>query len=195
MSISQLLNIITVFSLLLPAAAAVREKERGTVEQLLVSPLSPLQILLPKVLAMGGVILLAVLMSLSLVLWPVFAVPVRGSLGLFLALSALYIAATSGLGLFIATVARNMAQVGMLTILIIAPMLFLSGAWTPPEAMPGWLAQAMVISPLHHFMDIAFGILLKGEGLPELARPVVALLIIGSVLAGLGLWRFRRQFG
>ncbi|WP_374357643.1 ABC transporter permease [Chitinimonas sp.] len=195
MSLSQLLNIITVFAILLPASAAVREKERGTVEQLLVSPLTAMQILLPKVLAMGGVILLATALSLALVLWPQFGVPCRGSLPLFFALTALYVAATSGLGLFIATVARNMAQVGMLTILVLAPMLFLSGAWTPPEAMPSWLVQLMAISPLHHFMDIAFGILLKGQDLVALARPVAALALIGSLLAALGLWRFRRQFG
>lgn len=195
MAISQLLNIITVFAILLPAAAAVREKERGTVEQLLVSPLSPLQILLPKVIAMGGVILLAVVLALCLVLWPIFDVPCRGSLALFFAMTTLYIAATAGLGLFIATLARNLAQVGMLTIFILAPMLFLSGAWTPPEAMPHWLAEAMVVSPLHHFLDIAFGILLKSQSAAMLMRPILILLTIGVVLFGFGLYRFRRQFG
>lgn len=195
MSLSQLLNIITVFAILLPAAAAVREKERGTVEQLLVSPLSPVQILLPKVLAMGGAILLAILLSLGFVLWPIFDVPCRGSLGLFFGLSALYVFSTAGLGLFIATVARNQAQVGMLTILLLAPMLFLSGAWTPPEAMPPWLAHAMVISPLHHFMDIAFGVMLKGQTAAALLQPIATLSVIGCLLFGFGLYRFRRQFG
>ncbi|MBV1775360.1 ABC transporter permease [Burkholderiaceae bacterium DAT-1] len=195
MAISQLLNIITVFAILLPAAAAVREKERGTVEQLLVSPLTPLQIVLPKLLAMGGVILLTVMLSLNLVLWPIFGVPCRGSLGLFFAVTTLYIFSTAGLGLFVATIARNLAQVGMLTILILAPMLFLSGAWTPPEALPGWLAHGMVISPLHHYLDIAFGILLKGQGAGELLRPVMWLVGIGAGMFALGLYRFRRQFG
>ena len=195
MAISELLNIITAFAILLPAAAAVREKERGTVEQLLVSPLSPLQILLPKVIAMGGVILLAVVLSLNAVLWPIFDVPCRGSLPLFFAMCALYIFSTAGLGLFIATIARNLAQVGMLTILVLAPMLFLSGAWTPPEAMPFWLAKAMVISPLHHFMDIAFGILLKNQDARSLAEPITILAGIGALLFGQGLYRFRRQFG
>lgn len=194
MAISQLLNVITVFAVLLPAAAAVREKERGTVEQLLVSPLSAVQVVLPKVVAMGGVILCAVMMALLLVLWPVFQVPCRGDLGLFLGLCALYIFSTSGLGLLIATFARNLAQVGMLTILVLAPMLFLSGAWTPPEAMPTWLAHAMVISPLHHFLDIAFGIFLKGQHATEMRESISLLILIGIVLFGIGLFRFRRQF-
>lgn len=194
MAISQLLNIVTVFAILLPAAAAVREKERGTVEQLLVSPLSALQVVLPKVLAMGGVILLAVALSLCLVLWPIFHVPCRGSLPLFFGMTALYIFSTSGLGLFIATIARNLAQVGMLSILVLAPMLFLSGAWTPPEAMPSWLAHAMVISPLHHFLDIAFGIFLKAQDAYSLRPAIAGLSVIGSLLFGLGLYRFRRQF-
>ena len=195
MAISQLLNVITVFAILLPAAAAVREKERGTVEQLLVSPLSPLQILLPKVVAMGGVIMLAVLLSLNLVLWPIFGVPCRGSFLLFGGMTALYVFSTAGLGLFIATLARNLAQVGMLSILILAPMLFLSGAWAPPEAMPHWLAHGMVVSPLHHFLDIAFGIMLKGQGAHALARPILTLTSLGAGLFGFGLYRFRRQFG
>jgi ABC-2 type transport system permease protein len=144
MGISEMLNIATVFAVLLPAAAMVREKERGTVEQLIVSPLSPFGILLPKVVSMTGVILCGVALSLFLVLIPVFAIPVKGSLLLFFALSGLYVFTTAGLGLFAATIARNLAQAGMLSILILAPMLFLSGAWTPPEAMPGWLRGLML---------------------------------------------------
>lgn len=135
----ELLNIVTVFSILLPAAAMVREKERGTVEQLLVSPLSPFQIVFPKVLAMTLVIVLGSALALFGVLQLGFAVPVRGSAVLFLLLTALYVFTTAGLGLAAATLARNLAQVGMLSILILAPMIFLSGAWTPPEAMPAWL--------------------------------------------------------
>ncbi|WP_230368696.1 ABC transporter permease [Paludibacterium denitrificans] len=109
----------------------VREKERGTVEQLIVSPLSPFGIMFPKVVSMTGVILIGVALSLFLVLIPLFAIPVKGSLALFFAVSGLYVFTTAGLGLFAATVARNLAQVGMLAILILAPMLFLSGALDP----------------------------------------------------------------
>ncbi len=195
MSISQLLNIITVFSILLPATALVREKERGTIEQLMVSPLNAFQILFPKVIAMTGVILLGAALSLFAVLLPVFHVPAKGSLLLFFALTALYVFTTAGLGLFAATLARNLAQVGMLTILILAPMLFLSGAWTPPEAMPWWLRELMFVSPLHYYIEIAFGILLKGQSAWQLAPLIGGMLVIGVTVFGLGLWGFRRQLG
>ncbi|KJV33937.1 ABC transporter [Aquitalea magnusonii] len=194
MGISEMLNIATVFAVLLPAAAMVREKERGTVEQLIVSPLSPFGILLPKVVSMTGVILCGVALSLFLVLIPVFAIPVKGSLLLFFALSGLYVFTTAGLGLFAATIARNLAQAGMLSILILAPMLFLSGAWTPPEAMPGWLRGLMFASPLHYYLDIAFGILLKGQGLADLQSAILGMGGIGVLVFGAGLLLFRRQF-
>lgn len=195
MGISELLNIITVFAILLPAAAMVREKERGTVEQLLVSPLSPFQIMFPKVISMTAVILLGTALSLFAVLLPGFGLPVKGSLTLFFTLTGLYIFTTAGLGLFAATIARNLAQVGMLTILILAPMLFLSGAWTPPEAMPAWLRQLTFVSPLHYYIDIAFGILLKGQTAGELLPLIGGMLLLGGAVFGFGLYRFRRQFG
>ncbi|GGY20662.1 ABC transporter permease [Paludibacterium paludis] len=194
MGISQMLNITTVFSVLLPAAAMVREKERGTVEQLVVSPLSPLGILLPKVVSMTGVILCGIALSLFLILIPLFGIPVKGSVGLFFGLSALYVFTTAGLGLFAATIARNLAQAGMLSILILAPMLFLSGAWTPPEAMPSWLRGLMFASPLHYYLDIAFGVLLKGQGVGELAVSIAGMGGIGILVFAAGLVLFRRQF-
>jgi ABC-2 type transport system permease protein len=194
MSISELLTIITVFAILLPAAAMVREKERGTIEQLLVSPLSPFQIMFSKVIAMTVVILASTALSIFVILKPIFHVPMRGSLLLFFAVTALYIFTTAGLGLFAATVSRNLAQAGMLTILILAPMLFLSGAWTPPEAMPHWLRNGMSVSPLHYYIDASFGILLKGAGGDLLWQPITAMLLIGGVIFGYGMWRFRKQF-
>lgn len=195
MGLSELLNIITVFAILLPAAAMVREKERGTVEQLLVSPLSPFLIMFPKVLAMTSVILAGSALSLFGVLLPLFALPAKGSLALFFLMTAAYVFTTAGLGLFAATVARNLAQVGMLTILILAPMLFLSGAWTPPEAMPPWLRGLMYVSPLHYYIDIAFGIMLKGQTARELLPLIGGMLTLGGAVFGFGLYRFRRQFG
>lgn len=195
MPISELLEGITLFSILLPAAAMVREKERGTVEQLLVSPLSPFQIMFPKVIAMAGVILAGVSLSLFAVLGLVFQVPMRGSLPLFYVVTTLYIFANAGLGLFIATIARNLAQVGLLSLLILAPIILLSGTWTPPEAMPGWLRAGTLVSPLRHYIDAAYGILLKGAGLDLLWDSVLAIALLGSGIFAFGLWRFRRQFG
>ncbi len=194
MSISELLTVITLFSLMLPAAAMVREKERGTIEQLLVSPLSPMQVMLPKVLSMTLVILALTALCLFLVVRGVFAVPFEGSLLLFFVITALYVFTTAGLGLAIATFARNMAQAGMLVILFIAPMIFLSGAFTPPEAMPAFIRLLMLLSPLHYFIDATYGIMLKGAGVNMLLPQLLGMSVLGALNFGLGLWRFRRQF-
>lgn len=193
-SISHLLRMMTIFAMLLPAAALVREKERGTVEQLLVSPLSPLQIMLPKVVAMTIVILTATVVALFGVMQPVFGVPIRGSIALLFVLAAVFVVATAGVGVFAATIAKNQAQVGMLTVLVIAPMLLLSGIVTPLETMPDWVRYLMAFSPLRYFIDIAHGILLKGTGLEAFWPQVLAMVLLGCALFGLGLWRFRRQF-
>ncbi len=194
-AISELLGMMTVVAVLLPGAALVREKERGTIEQLLVSPLSPFQVMFSKVLAMTLVILAGVALSLFAIMQPFFNVPARGSLLLFFSLTALYAFTTSGLGLVAATFARNQAQVGMLTILLVAPMIMLSGTWTPPEAMPAWLRYLIHLSPLHHYIDVAYGILLRGVGLDILWPAALAMTLLGGTLFSLGLLRFRRQFG
>lgn len=193
-SISHILRMVTLFAFLLPAAALVREKEHGTVEQLLVSPITPLQIMLSKVLAMTLVILAATVLAMVTVLRPVFGVPIKGSIALFFLLTALYSFTTAGLGLFAAMVTRNQAQVGMVALLVIAPMVLLSGITTPFETMPSWVQSIMALSPLRYFVDVTYGILLKGVGLDLLWDSVLAMALLGGALFGLGMWRFRRQF-
>lgn len=194
MSVSELLNVITVFAILLPAAAMVREKERGTVEQLLVSPLSAFQVMAPKVFSMTAVVLAGTALSFVAILGPVFQVPIKGSLLLFFAVTTLYVVNIAGLGLFISTFTRNLAQAGMVVILILAPMIFLSGVWTPPEAMPRLLRYAMYISPLHYYIDTSYGILFKGAGFTLLWDSILGIVGLGIPVVVLGLWRFRRQF-
>jgi ABC-2 type transport system permease protein len=169
----------------------VREKERGTVEQLLVSPLTPFQIMLPKVLAMTVVILCATAVALFGVMRPAFGVPIKGSVVLFFGLTTLFVFTTAGMGLAAATLTRNQAQVGMMTLLVVAPMLLLSGLVAP---MPTWARDLMILSPLRYFIEIAHGILLKGVGLSVLWDSVLAMGLLGSGLFGFGMWQFRRQF-
>ncbi len=192
--ISHLLRQITIFALLLPAAALVREKERGTAEQLLVSPLTPFQIMISKVLAMTVVILCATAIGLFGVMQPVFGVPIKGSIWLFFTLTALFVVTTACMGLAGATLARNQGQVGMMTLLVAAPMLMLSGITAPMEAMPVWVRYLMALSPLRYYIEIANGILLKGASLNILWDSVLAMAALGAALFGFGLWRFRRQF-
>jgi len=194
MTISELLTVITILAMLLPASAAVREKERGTIEQLMVTPLSPIQIMLPKVIAMTLVILLGTALSIGLIIEGIYQVPIKGSLLLFFAVTGLYTFAMSGLGLFVSTISRNLAQAAMLVIMIMMPIILLSGAWTPPEAMPMGLRQAMYLSPLYYYIEMGYAILLKGAGLDILWDSLLSLALLGSVIFGFGVWRFRRQF-
>lgn len=194
MGISELMNVVTLFSMLLPAAAMVREKERGTIEQLLVSPLSPMQIMLPKIVAMVLVILAGIALGLFGVLVPVFHIPVTGSLLLFFLVSLLYVSTLAGIGILIATLTRNMAQAGMMVILIIAPMIFLSGAWTPPEAMPLLMRWGMYISPLYYYINACYGILMKGSGLSIIWPLLSGIATIAVLVSIVTMVRFKRQF-
>jgi ABC-2 type transport system permease protein len=188
------MRMITLFAVLLPAAALVREKERGTVEQLLVSPLSPFQIMFSKVLAMSAVILLATSLAVYGVLRPIFHVPMKGSAALFFLLTALHIFTTAGFGLVAATIAKNQAQVGMMALFLVGPMLLLSGITAPYESMPRWVQTVMTLSPLRYYIDVTYGVMLKGADLDLLWRPVGAMLLLGGALFGFGMRRFRRQF-
>jgi len=195
MSLTELFQVATLFAILLPAASMAREKERGTVEQLLVSPITAFEAMFPKVVVMTVVVVAGLGLCLVTILRPVFDVPVRGSLTLFFLVTILYVFTTTGLGMLIATLARNLSQVGMLTILIFVPMLFLSGAWTAPEAMPGPVAAVTKVLPLHYYLNVGLGIFLKGAGLQVLWDDIAWMSVLGAVVFGYGLWRFRRQFG
>jgi ABC-2 type transport system permease protein len=186
---------ILLFSVLLPASAMAREKERGTVEQLMVSPLTPAQIMLSKVLPMTCIVVASTAASVWIIVHGVLGVPLRGSVFLYLALSALFAVSASGIGLLIAAVSRNLAQVGLLSILVMPPMILFSGTTTPPESMPALLLPLMYSSPMFHYMNITYGILLKGNGIALIWDSTLALAGIGTIMFGLGMWRFRRQFG
>jgi ABC-2 type transport system permease protein len=193
-ALADLLGMMTVACVLLPAAAAVREKEHGTIEQLLVSPLTPLQVMLSKALSMILVALLGTGIALHGILRAIYAMPARGSLTLLLAITALYAFTNAGLGLVLSTFARNTTQVGLLILLTLMPVLQLSGTWSPFEAEPETLRLVMNLSPLRHFVSVAYGILLRGVGMEVLWPHVAAIAALGIACFGAGLWRFRRQF-
>ncbi len=191
---SELLTVITMLTMLLPAAALVREKERGTIEQLMVSPVSTMEVFLAKILAMTMVILVGTLISVGIVIEGAFHVPIRGSMAVFMLVTTFYVFTSCGYGLLIGTIARNLAQVGLLTIIAIAPIVFLSGTWTPPEAMPIWLRSLMAFSPLYYFIQSSYGIFLKGVGFDFLFPKVGAMFILGFLVLGLTGFFFRKRF-
>jgi len=189
----ELLNMCTMVSLLLTAANLVREKERGTVEQLLVSPVRPIEIFLAKIIPTIIVVLLLSALCFLLVLRPAFQVPMRGSPALFFAVTAMYVFAMTSMGIAIAVVARNLSQAIMMMILILQPMVFLSGAWNPPEAMSPWMRWISVVSPLRYYIDFAFGVVLKGNGLTLVVWDVVGIVVLGALLFAFALTWFERS--
>jgi ABC-2 type transport system permease protein len=192
-SLLELLNMCTMVSLLLTSASLVREKERGTIERLFVSPARPVEIFLAKIVPTAVVVLALSALSFALVLVPAFGLPIRGSLLLFYSVTALYVFAMSSMGIAIALIARNMAQGVLIMILILQPMIFLSGAWNPPEAMSPWLRAISLVSPLRYFIDFAFGVILKGNPLSMLAWDVAGIAILGTALFTFSLLWFERS--
>ena len=160
-----LIDMITMLSVLLTGAALIRERERGTVEHLLVMPVTPFEIMTSKVWSMGLVVLVASAVSLDVVVQGVLAVPIQGSVALFLCGAALHLFATTSLGMFLATFARTMPQFALLMIMVLLPLQMLSGGMTPRESMPEWVQQIMLAAPTTHFVMLAQGILFRGAGL------------------------------
>jgi ABC-2 type transport system permease protein len=189
----ELMNMFTMVSLLLTAANLVREKERGTVEQLLVSPVKPAEIFAAKIIPTIILVLLLSTLSFLLVLIPGFHVPIRGSLLLFYGVAALYVFAMTSMGIAIAVLARNMAQAIMMMILILQPMVFLSGAWNPPETMSPWMQWVSLLSPLRYFIDFGFAVILKGAGLGIVWRDILGITLLGVVLFTFALLFFERS--
>ncbi len=191
-SLVQVINYIAMLSIILAGAALIREREHGTVEHLLVMPVTPAEIMLAKIWSMGAVVLLAAAVSIVLVVQGLLQVPVAGSLPLFFAGSALCLFATTSMGIFMATVARNMPQFGMLMMLTIRPLQMLSGGSTPRESMPELVQTAMLAAPTTHFVQLGQAILFRGAGLDVVWPQFVSLLLIGATLFALSLRRFRR---
>src|SRR5438874_92713 len=176
------------------SASLVREKEIGTIEQLLMTPAESSEIIIAKVLPIF--LLLAVDIGLALgVARLVFGVPVRGSLLLFFVAASLCVLCGIGLGMMIATFTRTQQQAQLMGFFTNPPLALLSGATTPIEAMPTWLQPITSVNPVKHFAIISRGILLKGSGVDVLYPQLIALAVIALVMVSVSAWRFRKQLG
>jgi ABC-2 type transport system permease protein len=194
-AVMQVINNITMLSIVLTGAALIREREHGTVEHLLVLPVTPFEIMTSKVWATALVVLVASSISLTAVVQGLLSVPLQGSLALFLAGTALHLFATTSMGIFLGTLARSMPQFGLLLMLVLLPLKMLSGATTPRESMPEIVQTMMLAAPNTHFVMLAQAILYRGAGLDVVWPQFIALALIGGVLFGLALWRFRKTIG
>lgn len=189
----EIVNNLTMISIILTGAALIREREHGTLEHLLVMPLTASEIMLSKVWAMGLVVLLCAAFSLRIVVEMILAVPIAGSIPLFLAGAALLLFATTSLGIFMGTVARSMPQLGLLMILIIMPLQMLSGGLTPRESMPEIIQNIMLAAPTTHFVSLAQAVLYRGAGIAVVWPSLVAMTVIGCIFFLLALSLFRRS--
>ena len=193
--VMELINQVTILAVVLTGAALIREREHGTVEHLLVMPVTPFEIMTAKVWANGLVVLVACALSVIVVIQGVLRVPIQGSIALFLIGAALHLFATASLGIFLGTIARSMPQFGLLFMITLLPLIILSGGITPRESMPAAVQTVMLAAPTTHFVKIAQGILYRGAGLADVWISFVVLFVIGGVLFGYALARFRATIG
>jgi ABC-2 type transport system permease protein len=184
--------ILQMMTTLLTAVAIVRERERGTIEQLIVTPIRSWELIVGKlvpyvVIAFGDAVEVLVLGTL----W--FHVPVRGNIGLLLGLAGLFVMTTLSIGLFISTIAHTQQEAMLTTFMTILPTIFLSGFFFPVAAMPQVLQWISAVIPLKYFLIIVRSIVLKGVGLQLLLTETVVLAVMGIVMMTVASTRFRKR--
>ena len=201
----EIVSAVTMLAVVLTGAALIREREHGTVEHLLVMPVTPFEIMASKVWAMALVVLIASALSLNFLVRGVLEVATQGSLLLFFVGTTLHLFATTSLGIFLATIARSMPQFGLLLFLVLLPMQILSGAGgiiraqalssggvRQHEGVSGIIDLAMQAAPTTHFVEFSQAILFRGAGLADVWPNLAGLAVIGASFFVLSLARFRR---
>lgn len=187
---------VVMVGVLLAAAGIVREKEAGTMEQLMVTPIRPIELILAKVAPMVLLEIVGLLIGV-LLSFLVFGVVPHGNPGstllLFVALSTLAFLASAGIGVWIATYTRNLMQALLLAFFVLFPMMFLSGTITPLSAMPEWLRWIAYSSPMTHYLSLALSIFLKGAGMRVVWTHALALTAFTAAILAIALLRFRRS--
>lgn len=190
-TIMQIINNVTMLAIILVGAAVIRERERGTIEHLLVMPVRPSEIAAAKIWANGLVILLAAGISLHIVVQVILKIPIIGSVELFLVGTAIYLFAVTSLGILLATIANSMPQFGLLAIPVVVVMILLSGSMTPFESMPVFLQGIMHAAPSTHFVKFAQSILYRGAGIDVVWFDLVVMVALGAGYLIAALSRFR----
>lgn len=191
-SVMAIVNNINILAIILAGAAIVREREHGTMDHLLVMPLTPFEIAMSKVWANGLVMTVAVALSLYFIVGALVGVPIAGSIPLFLSGVVIYLFFATAIGIFLGTVARSMPQLGLLLILVALPMNLLSGANTPIESMPPLLRTIMQAVPSTHFVSIAQAVLYRGAGFDVVWPHYLNVALVGALVFWLAVLRFRQ---
>lgn len=184
--------ILYLFTTLFTASSIVKEREQGTIEQIIVTPIKPIELIVAKVFPYIFISFFDVLEVLIIgVLW--FKVPINGSVSLLLGLSGLFLITALGIGIFISSTASTQQEALLMTVGTMLPTIFLSGFLFPLEAMPQWLQVISYVVPARYALEIMRGIILKGVGLEILANQVIAIIIFGVVVMILAATRFKRR--
>jgi ABC-2 type transport system permease protein len=194
MGLAELLSDVTLLVLLLVAVVFVKEKQDGTWDIMLLMPVSGTLIIFAKMLSQVFVILVGILISVGIVLIGVFDIPVNGNLWHFFLLSFLFSLSLGGIGLVIAAVSNTVTEVGQYSFMLMMPLIFLSGAWTPISSMAPWLQKLSLISPVRYYIEGSESIFFRGASFYDLLPYFGALIGIGVVLFYIGYKRMGRLF-
>ncbi|MCO5144892.1 MAG: ABC transporter permease [Aquamicrobium sp.] len=187
----EVINNVSLLSVILAGAFLIRERERGTIEHLLVMPVTPAEIVIGKIWPTALVVFAAAIFAITVVVQIWLAIPVAGSLWLLMLGLLLQLFATTSLGILLATIAGSMPQFGLLLMLVLFPLQVLAGGTTPVENMPGFIRTFMTAAPDTHFVALARAVLFRGAGIDTIWPQILALAVIGTAFFSLSLWRFR----
>ncbi|MDO6513626.1 MULTISPECIES: ABC transporter permease [unclassified Neptuniibacter] len=192
-AINALINQISMITIILTGAALLREREHGTIEHLLVMPLSSFQIVMSKVLANGLIILVAFSLSMLIVVETILDVPISGSRFLLVGGTTIYLFAAAAIGIFLGTIARTMAQFALLMIMVIIPITMLSGGLTPIESQPEIIQPVTWFLPSRHYMSFAQAVIFRGADITIIWPQLLIMIGLGSIFFSASLGLFRRS--
>jgi ABC-2 type transport system permease protein len=185
-------SLLFIVTFIITAMGLAREKETGTLEQILVTPLTSATLILGKTLPYAGIGLVVLGLVVAAGAW-IFGVPVRGSLLLIFGAGALYLLAVLGSGLLVSAAVQNQQQALMMGFFLLLPALLLSGFMTPVENMPAWLQPLTMLNPVRHFVEIMRAVLLKSATAADVASQLLALALLGLAMFGAASWVVRRR--
>ncbi|WP_345976336.1 ABC transporter permease [Sulfurimonas sp. HSL3-7] len=194
MALTELLSVITLLSVILTAVVFVKEKESGTWDMMLLMPVNPKLTILAKSLSQVFIIMLGVMLSVGIVLFGAFDMPLNGSLWTFFLLTFFYAFTSAGIGLFVASVSQNTVQVGQFSIVIMMPLIFLSGAWTPVHAMQPFMQYLSLFSPLRYYIEGSESIFFRGTPFIDLLPYFAGVIGVGSLFFLLGFRKIGKLF-
>jgi len=194
MGLTELINVVTMLILILVSIVFVKEKESGTWDIMLLMPVDGKVIIFAKVLSQITVIMVGIVISVGIVIFGVFNTPINGSLVLFFILSFIFSFALGGIALVIAAFSKSVMQVAQTSMLVMLPLLFLSGAWTPITSMAPFLQKLTLLSPVRYYIQGTESIFFKGTGFVDLLPYFAAETVIAVVLFYIGFRKIGRLF-